>query len=120
MSDFIQKLKAKPIHVRENIALGTAIGVTALVTIVWITGTLTSTGLFAPMLSPSVAFEKNQQMFASVVTARGNKESSDLVGATIVATEQKGKQTPRLQIVEVSHSFQGPATSTEDRTVIPF
>ncbi len=124
MNDFIQKLKAKPVHVRESIAFGTAIAFTSLVAIVWLTTSLTSSsGFFAPMLSPTVSFENSQKTLAQVYAQDGGAPSvhSNLVGAASEAVSVKNSaSTPRLQIVEVSHSFTSSATSSEERTVIPF
>ncbi len=124
MNDFIQKLKAKPVHVREGVALGTAIVFTVMVTIVWFTTSLTShTGFFAPMLSPTVSFENSQKTLAQVYAQNGGVPSvhSNLVGAVSEAVSVKDSASaPRLQIVEISHSFTSSATSSEDRTVIPF
>ena len=46
MRDYINRLRAHPEHIRHRIAIGTTVGVTALVALVWIVG-LTSSGTLA-------------------------------------------------------------------------
>ncbi len=125
MNDFIQRLKAKPVHVRERIAFGVATGATIFIAIIWITTSLTSTGgFFAPMLSPALSFEKSQKVLDAAAvydTGRPNVNNSDFVAAAGSAVMHKSiKQAPHLQIVEVSHSFTGSASSTDAKTLIPF
>jgi hypothetical protein len=52
MTDYIDKLRMKPAHIRRRIATGTAAGFTALVAVVWIGVTATS-GAFT--LAPAPA-----------------------------------------------------------------
>lgn len=122
VSEFIQKLRAKPVRVRERIAFGAAAAITAVIALIWFAASLTSTGFFAPMLSSSETFERNQKLMASVA-AQGYTESSDVVGAAAAAASTgNAPEAPHLQIVEVSHSFDdGSATSSAaEQTVIPF
>ncbi|HEX8947237.1 MAG TPA: hypothetical protein VF829_03435 [Candidatus Paceibacterota bacterium] len=124
VSEFIQKLRAKPVRVRERIAFGAAAAITAVIALIWFAASLTSTGFFAPMLSSSETFERNQKLMASVA-AQGYTESSDVVGAAAAASTGNAPEAPHLQIVEVSHSFDdGSATSSTqaapEQTVIPF
>lgn len=114
--DFIKRLQAKPVHVRERIAYGTAAGVAGIVAIVWFTTSLTTTGMLAPELSSAAYFAINH----ATTTIANNSLPGSLGAAANAAINTKNNQTPRLQIVDVSHSSTLVASSTPARTVIPF
>ncbi|HQU08064.1 MAG: hypothetical protein B7X04_03560 [Parcubacteria group bacterium 21-54-25] len=122
MSNFIHQLRAKPEHVRERIAYGTAAGVTAVIAGVWFATSLTTTGILAPAASPGAVFARNAAA-ASSDAAQPTATSQGFLGSAVSAFTGNPSPSPaHLQIVNVSQSSTVPgvdATSTE-RTVIPF
>lgn len=109
--EHIDRLREKPEHVRQRIALLTAAGVTGLVAVTWM-GALAASGTLAlkPVAEPEIAAEPAPS-FSRLVGAAGaafNATSSD----------------PALEIVDTRMSStldsqQKPANDT-NKTVIPF
>ncbi len=112
MQDFIERLRAKPEHVRKQIAMGTATALTGLVAVGWL-GALVAGGTLAltPTSEESVlASESEESGFVSLLGAAGAA-----VGAT--STE------PELNVIEsnTSSTLDNRAVQqTDTRTVIPF
>jgi hypothetical protein len=108
MTDFIERLRAKPEHVRKGIALGTASGVTALIALVWSVSFFSSGAL---ALSPSSV---GTEGLASSFSKTGGSSLLSAVGAL------SGKQEGQITVVETRASSTVAAPSSDDRTVIPF
>lgn len=105
--DFIERLRAKPDHVRKQIAFGAASGITGLVALMWGTafiasGTLART---VPSEAPDVT---------SVLAESGSNSLLGAIGA--LTTREDGSIT----VVDTSASSSAKVQTTEQRTVIPF
>lgn len=121
----IEKLRAKPHHVRERIAFGTAAGVTGVVSIIWVV-TLAATGTFslAPangtLASNDAADAGAQQAIAQ--TQSGFSQLVGSAGAALGATTS----APALHIVDdgtkssLDTNKQASAANNSSATVIPF
>lgn len=120
MIDFIKRLQAKPLHVRERIAYGTAAGVTSIVALVWFTTSLMTTGMLAPELSSTAYFNLRHEASATVVDHASNPASGYLAGAAGASLGAKQSSKAHLQIVDVSRSSTLVASSTPKKTVLPF
>lgn len=126
MQKFIHTLKQKPEHVRHRIVLGTSIGITALVGVIWAT-TMVTSGAFA--LNANTNTQNNGQTptaDAFALSGTNTKSNfSDLVGAVGAATGATTSK-PALTIIDgtTSSSFdqsaQGSANANPSATVIPF
>ncbi len=121
MIDFIKRLQAKPLHVRERIAYGTAAGVTSIVALVWFTTSLMTTGMLAPELSSAAYFNLHHEASDAVVDRTSNTASGYLAGAAAASLgARESSSKAHLQIVSVSHSSTLAASSTPRKTVLPF
>jgi hypothetical protein len=121
MKDFIVNLKKKPEHVRKRIALGTSIGVTALVGVIW-AGTLVATGTLA--LNNGIAPSGDQKKTDTFGLSGTNVQSnfSQLLGAVGAATGATSSQ-PTITIVDggTSSSFaKTENTNNQSATNIAF
>ncbi len=107
MRDFIERLRAHPEHIRHRIAMGTTVGFTGLVAIVWF-GTLVTSGSLALNLAAPGTAPANAT--GNVHTAANETQShlKQLLGA--VGAIQSGSSTPALAPVGVSAS---PAVSSD-------
>lgn len=119
MKDFIANLRQKPEHVRKRIAVGTSVGVTGFVGLVWITA-MTATGAFALQNSNTETPNTPSEEFALSGT---NVQSnfSELMGAVGAATGATSSD-PELKIVDgdTSSSFAKEPAPNQSATVIPF
>ncbi len=109
--DYVESLRAKPEHVRRRIAVGSSIGVTALVAVGWFAA-LTSSGALAisPTPDPTSA--------ALVKSATDTKEDfSGLLGA---ASAYQGAKDGGVMVVDGQSSSTMKAESNDSPTVIPF
>lgn len=113
----IENLRAKPHHVRERIAFGTAAGITAVVAMVWVT-TLAATGTFS--LASNVPTDDGATQTAIAQTQSGFSQLVGSAGAALGAPTT----SPSLRIVD-----DGTTSSLETKqvnannsnaTVIPF
>ena len=124
--EFISTLRQKPAHVRHRIAVGTSVGITALVAVIWITA-MASSGTFA--LKTGTPKEGNGQApstdaFAlSGTNVKSNfSELAGAVGAAMGATSSQ----PALTVIDgtTTSSFDHPAAPSANAnpsaTVIPF
>lgn len=131
MQKFIHTLKQKPEHVRHRIAMGTSIGVTALVGVIWVAVMATS-GTFAlntnPATSTGTGTGNGQTPSSDAFALSGTNVKSNfsqLVGAVGAATGATTSQ-PALTIVDgtTTSSFNQPtqqsANANASATVIPF
>jgi hypothetical protein len=114
----IEKLRAKPHHVRERIAVGTAAGITGVVALIWVV-TLAATGTFS--LSSQGGTLASGDSSAAAQTQSG---FSQLVGSADAAF---GATTtaPALRIVDDGtksslDTKQAAASNNSNQTVIPF
>lgn len=128
MQDFIHKLKQKPEHVRHRIALGTSVGITAFVGIVWVSA-MTASGAFSIGTGPSAVAANKQAPSTDAFALSGTNVKSNfsqLVGAVDAATGATTSK-PALTIIDgtTTSSFeeqaqQPPANANPSATVIPF
>ncbi len=119
MGNFIHQLRARPEHVRERIAYGTATLITAVVAGIWITTSLTTTGILAPARTSDASFAEN----TSARTPSTSAPVSSFLGSAVSAfTGSTPAKPAHLEIINVSKSStlsSSVATATK-RTVIPF
>lgn len=108
MIDFIERLRAKPEHVRKHIAFFAASSITGLVALMWF-GAFVSSGA----LSRSAPSQTN-----AVTAAFTEHEGASLLGAIgALTTREDGS----IQVVETTaSSTAGSKEAPEERTTIPF
>lgn len=120
MLDFIERLRAKPEHIRARIALGTASAVTGMVTLGW----------FGALLAGN-AFDLSTPTGASLVELNGGQETSlpnalanAKSGFSAVLEASETGESPLVDdgviIVDVSPKEVLPAEKPDERTIIPF
>jgi hypothetical protein len=110
--EHIEYVKGKPHHIRKQITLAIAGGLTALIALVWFFGTLSS-GAFAIQGS---TFAESTGAEPAVATGVNNSSDNGIAGAA-AALPENGTQA-HIEIINSS-----PATSSEkkvEQTVIPF
>lgn len=111
--EHIEHAKGKPHHVRERIAFGVASGVSGLIALVWLTGSLNS-GKFA-LQDTSFADAVNEP--SAVVVGQGNERNNSLAGAA-AALPSAAKNVPAyIKIVDATASS---STRQTEQTTIPF
>ena len=119
MKEFIANLRQKPEHIRKRIAVGTSVGVTGLVGLIWITA-MATTGAFALSTPNTEGTETPAEEFALSGT---NVQSnfSQLMGA-VGAAAGATSSDPELKIVDgdTSSSFEKEPSPNQSVTVIPF
>ena len=119
MRDFIERLKAKPEHVRRRIALGTTLGITGVVTTAWFF-TLLFGGTLSLAVPPSVVdgngaiTQAGTDPNASGASADSKSNFSQLLGAVGITTAK-----PAPAALQVEDAAPVTATATQP-TVIPF
>jgi hypothetical protein len=128
IEEHVAHLRSKPEHVRSRIVMGTSVGVTALVGVIWVAA-MTSSGTFALGNGPQDVAQSDTQTPSSDAFALSgtNVKSniSQLVGAVNAATGAT-TSSPALTIVDgqTTSSFNQPtaqpANSNPTATVIPF
>ncbi len=112
--DYIEHLKRKPVHIRERIALGSAVGVTALVAVGWV-GALVSSDVLA--IEPA---DSGSEDFAAA-SAQTGQSVSELLGAASAFNASSLEAGGQVMIVDGEESSTIEPSSAEDtRTVIPF
>lgn len=120
MKELIQRMKAKPEHVRKRIAFGTSVGVTGLIAFMWV-GTMATTGAFA-LNNKADGTAAAQPEAAPIALTGTNVKSnfSELMGA--VGAVASGSSTkPALTIIDGNTSSSLDAKTTNpSATVIPF
>ncbi len=119
MKDLVAKLRQKPEHVRQRIAVGASAGVTAVIAVTW-AGTMAATGTFAIAPSGNGSPAAQPDSFALSGT---NAESnfSQLMGAVGAAAGATSSE-PALTIIdgETTSSFDTAPATNPSATVIPF
>jgi len=118
MKKIIQKLQAKPVHIRERIAFGIALGVSVLLLVIWAIFSL-STSILGPKQSASAYFKEGQKAMLTVSTNQKTKPQGFLSAAANVLTGQKPQVQAHLEIVTVGSTSTVP-TKPVKKTVIPF
>lgn len=107
--DFIERLKTKPEHIRNRIALGAASGITVFVAFIWMVAFTASDALVLTPISDSSANNLtaafSQGSGASLLSAVGSLSQPEGSGITVVETETSSTLETK------------PA---DERTVIPF
>lgn len=113
MVDFIERLRAKPEHVRKQIALGTSAGVTGIVALGWI-GAFVATG-------PLTLAEPATGSFANAAPALEEPRSSFSQLFAAVGAAGQSSDEGELTIIDAHTSTTvDPEPVTDNRTVIPF
>ncbi len=118
MERLIKKLQTKPVHIRERIAFGTALGISGLLLIIWAVSSFT-TGILGPKQSAAAFFNESQKAVITAVTNPKPKPEGFFDAAAAVFSGQKQQVPAHLEIVTVSSTSTVPDTSTK-RTTIPF
>ncbi|MDB5265760.1 MAG: hypothetical protein JWM39_473 [Parcubacteria group bacterium] len=126
LSHHIENLRAKPHHVRERIAFGTAAGITVLVGLVWV-GTLAATGALSLKSDNTVVTDgTNGSGDAQSAIAQTQTNFSQLMGAVGAATGVSTTSAPALRIVDdgtnstLDSKSAAVATNNSNASVIPF
>jgi hypothetical protein len=120
---FVNKLRKKPKHVRDNIAFGTSVGLTLVIAVVWFwhggsthladSAATTDSGFFdtfksglkKQMASAKEAFPSSSGTTTPTSTNRGDLQSTPVLSATSTSPEQKPV------MIEIVHAS-GTATSS--------
>jgi hypothetical protein len=120
MRDFIERMQAKPEHVRKRFAFLTSAGITVVVALGWLAA-IASSNSFA--LSPSdVSLSSiDESGGLSEIVEDTSSGFSDLLGAAGGATGNNGQVGGGLQVIDgESSSSLDRESDREERTVIPF
>jgi hypothetical protein len=126
MRDFIERLRSKPEHVRQRVALGSAAGITGVVTMVWFLALTVSGNL--SLAVPSADANSNATLAQTATPApdlsgalaQTQTGFNQLLGAAGVAT---ATTAPAALTVEDVKPAKAPVTeqrNSEGQTVIPF
>ena len=125
MQDYLLKMKQKPQHVRQRIAVGASVGITAFVGLIWV-ATMTTSGAFALNNgAPAATNTSNAAPSSNAFALDGTNVKSNfsqLVGAVGAATGATSSQ-PSLTIIDgkTTSSFSQPSgNANPSATVIPF
>ena len=135
MRDFIERLKAKPEHVRRRIAIGTTAGITGVVALAWFF-TLLFSGTFS-LAIPSTIVTGNgtlAQVGGGANTTVGNTSNLAAVNASDVTPPPQSNWARLLGAVGISTApppapalkvedaatTSGTDSQTSQPTVIPF
>ncbi len=106
----VNRVKEQPHHIRKKVAFSVAGGATGLVALVW---------LSASLATNSFAIQGSQ--FADAVgqepVEKVGPDGSQLAGAAAALSGED--DSPRIQIVNVTPAASS-ATTSDDRTIIPF
>ena len=116
--DHIEHIKGKPHHIRKRVAFTAAAGVTALIALVWLVGSVTS-GAFA--IQGSTFADSTQQQPVVTTTATGadtgTGDTSGLAGAAAALPSVSTNAPASIEIVDVASAT--PPAQTQ-QTIIPF
>ena len=124
--EVIANLRQKPEHIRHRIALGTSVGITALVAVIWVTVMATS-GTFALHTGGGSKGGAGQAPSTDAFALSGTNVTSNfsqLVGAVGAAAGATTSQ-PALTVIDgtTTSSLDQPTqsnTAAQSATVIPF
>ncbi len=112
----VHTLRQKPLHVRENITLGVAGGVTALVALAWFFATLSS-GTFS--LAPS-SFASTESPNVSKTVVESTTNFTQLLGAAGAAISASSSPAAITIVDTKVNSTLDQQTVPADATVIHF
>ncbi len=118
MKKLVQKLQAKPVHIRERVAFGVALGISGLLLIVWAISSF-STSILGPKQSASAYFNAGQKAALMEATNPKPKPQGFLSAAASAFTGQKQQAPVHLEIVTVGSTSTVP-TKPAQKTTIPF
>lgn len=118
LTHHIERLKAKPAHVRERIALGVSGGVTTLVALGWLAA-MGSSGSFA-VAGNSVAAGITPPEEVSRAFSEGQSGLNEALGAAGAALGSPAQGAAAVTVVDVASSSTLDASASSDATVIPF
>src|SRR5487761_2651737 len=96
--EHIEHLKGKPHHIRKRVAFGAAAGVTALIALVWLGGSVSS-GAFA-IQGSNFAESTGQQPAVTTDTSAGG--TSGLAGAGAALPDASANVPAHIEIVDVA------------------
>lgn len=115
MRDFIERLRAKPEHVRKQIALGFSGAVTGVVALGW----LVSLGAGGTLALDAATPENNPGEDISELANETRTGFSQLMGAAAAFT---GEEPAELQVLESNtrSTLDRNQQEVDTRTVIPF
>jgi hypothetical protein len=125
LADHIENLRAKPEHIRERIAVGTAASVTGVIAAVWAV-TLAASGTFSLQSgNATVATTDQNENSVSSSVAQTQNNFTQLVGAAGAAVGATSTAPANLHIVDGGTTSslaqkQATVTNTASATVIPF
>jgi len=108
--EHVDYVKGQPHHVRKRVAFGVATGVSALVALVWIAGSL-ATNAFA--IQGSTFAMSGEQETVATTSALGD---TGLAGAA--AAVQDANAPAHIEIVDTSVPV--PVKKQSDQTILPF
>ncbi len=119
MMNFIKKLQAKPVHIRERIVYGTAAGITAVVGVLWFTSSLMTINGILSYKQPTKDSHGSVTNTASVVNST-DSSSGYLTAAAAMSVGAKPNSKPRLQVVNVRRVSTVATSTPKEKTVISF
>lgn len=111
MMDFIERLRAKPEHVRRRIALAASAGVTAVVALLW---------LIAISSSGVLALGSGSSSDSTLTSAFSGKAGSTASAFSAAAALFGGASGDGIEVVGTESSSTLDERPAEERTVIPF
>ncbi len=116
--EVVHDLRQKPLHVRQNIALGVAGGVTLVVALGWFAANALG-GTFSLAPSTFASTDQNAPNFKEAITQNSNS-FSQLVGAAGAAVGATSSPTAITIVDTQVHSTLDSGQSSSDATVIHF
>ncbi|MHB8860641.1 MAG: hypothetical protein ACYC48_02805 [Minisyncoccota bacterium] len=111
--DHIEHVKAKPHHIRKQVAFGVAAGTSALIGLIWLVGSF-ETGAFA-IQGSNFAMGTGQESAVATTSASGDQ---GLAGVAAASALQDASAPAHIEIVDTSS--QAPQKSQSDQTILPF
>lgn len=115
MLDFIERLRAKPEHVRRRIAVTSATAITGVITLGWFAALVAGNTIMLdqPVEGTPTLAGSAQEMTASVENARASWQA---------AFNTTGEESESLQIIEgeTKSTVQTNTDVVDDRQSIPF
>lgn len=119
MRDFIERLQAKPEHVRHRIAFFSSFSITAVVAVAWFAAVANSGVLTLAPLDASSGSGLGAATGASALVKETSSGWNDLLGA-VGAAGDTSSADPALSIVDERASSTLDRNTVDERTVIPF
>ncbi len=117
MLDFIERLKAKPHHVRQRIAMGTSVGVTGVVAAGWLL-TLVFSGHLTLNSAPASTGGTGSDV--STAVSQTSTSFNQLLGAAGLATATTAPASLTIVDAPAPDSSPKPERNSQGQTVIPF